>query len=136
MNLNSVVKRTKSGGEFQISDFMTKDEQRQLKHSNFVGKRSRKQFDEIDAYAAEIMGRFGYEAYRAWNAGEISPKRMSRLIAADRAREKASLLNLEAIVMAMVGSCVQKPKGGGIPKGVKLAHKIYKDEIKIAKGEK
>lgn len=137
LKLKNVVDKAKSGGVYQISDFMTSDEKKQIRQSNFIGKKSRKMFDEIDAYAAEIIARFGYDAYRAWNAGEIPATRMSRLISAERARERASQLNFEAMMLAAISSCAKRAKKGGpIPKGLKLAQKIFKEETKLAKGDR
>lgn len=118
----------------RLTDFMTKDERAFLHHVNAVGKIKRKQFDQVDAYMAEIIGRFGYDAYLAWNRGDITTKRMNALLAAERAREVESRLSLEIIVKAMVQSCIKLHKGEKRPKGPKFVEKIIRDEIKRAKG--
>lgn len=135
LTLNNVVKRAKSGGSYQISDFMTSEEKRELRRSNFEGKKVKRKFDEIDAFVAEIIARFGYDAYRAWNAGEIRTEHISRLLLAERARERGLALNLETIIVATVSSAVKRRRGEPMPKGLKLANKIIKEEIKLAKGE-
>lgn len=136
LTLNNVVKRAKSGGSYQISDFMTSEEKRELRRSNFEGRKVKRKFDEIDAFVAEIIARFGYETYRAWNDGKISTDRISKLLLAERARERSYRLNLEAIIMATVSSCVKRSKKDPkMPRGLKLAHKIFKEETKLAKGE-
>lgn len=124
-----------SGTITRVSDFMTTEEKEEIRRNNYLAH-SEKKFDSVDALVAEILARFGWEAYRAWQSGEINTERMIRLLAAERARERATRLNLEAIMMAMVGSCVQRQKGQPAPKGLKLAQKIYNEEMLIAKGVK
>lgn len=139
LNLRTVKNSLPAGGGSvtRVSDFMTSEEQKEIQRNNFFAKSPKaRKFDEIDALAGEILARFGWEAYIAWQVGEMDTERMVRLLCAERAREAASRLNLEAVIMAMVGSCVQRQKGQPVPKGVKLAQKIYNDEVKIAKGEK
>lgn len=93
------------------------------------------QFDKWDAYSAEILARFGWEAYQAWNNGEIEIEQMDKWVKAERARDKGQLLNLEAIIISLVTSCVRYSKGSPKPKGPSEARRIYKEEVKIAKGE-
>lgn len=125
------------GRVYQASDFMTKDERLELQKRHYTAKSSRpKRFDQVDALVAEILARFGWETYKAWQNGELTTERMVRLLCAERARARAEKLSLEAILLSMIGACVQKPKSGGIPRGVRNAHKIYKEEVEIAKGVK
>lgn len=138
VTLNDIRKSNRISGakkEFRASDFLTPDEQLELRQSNFRGKKTKKRFNDIDAYAAEIIGRFGYSFYKDWQSGFISTEKVNRFIAAERAREKSQFLSLEAIIMLMVGSCIQRQKGQPAPRGPKTAQKIFKAEEKIAKGE-
>lgn len=139
LTLNSVTKSPKvaQGKVTRLTDFMTAEQRLELQRINYTARSPKKRkFDEIDALAAEILARFGWEAYKAWQEGEIETDRMMKYLLAERARERGRLLNAEAMMLAMIGSCVQKPKKGGTPKGVKLAQKIFKEEAEIAKGVK
>lgn len=135
LTLDTVKKSVKpTGGQvYRASDFMTTEEREELVQNTYFAK-SEKKFDAIDALVAEILARFGWRAYKAWQDGELGTDRVVRLLAAERARDRATRLNLEAIVMAMVGACVRREKGQPAPKGVKLAQKIYSEEVQIAKG--
>lgn len=137
LTLNDIRKSPKLAEVSRVSDFLTKDEQNELHITNMVGKRSQKRkFDAIDAYCAEIIARFGYDTYKAWNNGELDDKLVARMIDAERARERASWLPIETIVINMVGSCIKRQKGEPAPKGPKAAQKIMKIEVKAARGEK
>lgn len=135
LTLNDIRKSPKVGQVYRASDFLTKEEQDKLRHSNFMGKRTKKKFDDTDAYCAEIMARFGYEAYVAWDNEEIDYKFMRRMVEAERARERAGWLPIETVVANMVGSCIKRQKGEPKPKGPKQTEKIMKIEVKTAKGE-
>lgn len=137
LTLNEIRKSPKLGRKkvFQASDFLSKEEQLELKRANFEGRKKRKIFGEIDAFEAEMISRFGYSFFKDWKAGVIKAEQVNKFIAAERARDKASSLALEAIIMAMVGSCVQRAKGQPAPRGLKMAQKIFKNEEKTAKGE-
>lgn len=135
LTLNDIRKSPRVGQVHRASDFLTKEEREKLHRSNFMGKRSKKKFDATDAYCAEIIARFGYEVYKAWDKEEIDPKFMRRMVEAERARERANWLPLETIVINMVGSCIKRQKGEKAPKGPKAAQKVMKNEVKIAKGE-
>ena len=73
------------GREFRASDFLTEDEQQELREVNARGRNIRRPFDEVDSFAAEIMARFGWDAYQAWLDGR-SPR---RLCASSRPKERA-----------------------------------------------
>lgn len=136
LTLNDIRKSSpKIARVSRASDFLTEQEQEELQQSNFVGKKSRKKFDYTDAYCAEILARFGYEAYNAWDNGEIDEEFMKAMIEAERARERAQWIPLETIVINMVGSCIKRNKGEPQPKGPKQAQKVMKIEVKSAKGE-
>lgn len=137
LTLSEVRKSPKMGGErvYRASDFLTDDEKLELQFNNARGRKKKRTYNDVDAYIAEIIARFGYEAYKAWNRGELPPDKMAKMIAAERAREKAKILDLEGIIIAMVGACVRKEKGKPAPKGPKMAIKILKQAVKEAKGE-
>lgn len=136
LTLADIRKSPKMGRVSRASDFISKDEMRQLRVANMVGKRSSKRkFDAIDAYCAEIIARFGYDAYKAWNSGELDEKLVARMIEAERARERAGWIPIETIVINMVGSCIRRQKGEPQPKGPKAVQKIMKIEVKAARGE-
>lgn len=119
----------------RASDFMTEEQKERIRQANFVGKKSRRHFDETDAYCAEIIARFGYELYKDWDLYKIDAKFVKHMIEAERARERAQWLPLETIVINMVGSCIKRNKGEPQPKGPKQAQKVMKIEVKAAKGE-
>ena len=117
------------------SDFLSDEEQQELKEANSQRKR-KKRFTYTDSITAEIIARFGYDAYLAWCNKEISMEDMLRYLNAERAREKANMLALEAIILSIGTSCAQpRGKNKGIPKGLKMAFKILKDEERKAGNE-
>lgn len=118
---------------FRASDFLTDEERQKLRQNNLRGKSTRK-YSVIDAYIAEIIARFGYETYQAWKVGEISEQNMVKYIQAERARESARNLSLEAIIVASLAGAQQPQKHGRKPP-IKTAIKILESEQKKAKGE-
>lgn len=118
---------------FRASDFLTKEEQEEVRISNAKGK-SKASFDVIDAYIAEILARFGYDTYVAWKFGEISEKNMVKYIEAERARDAQNRLKIENIIVASVAGANQPSKSGHAPKSLKTAIKMLKSEEKLAKG--
>lgn len=125
---------------FQASDLIDKNRLEELRRNAKKSEAERraekkKRFDKWDAYSAEIIARFGFETYQRWNDGEIEVAQMDKWLNAERARDKGTLLNLEAIIISLVTSCVRYHKGEQKPKGPEQARKIYKEEAKIAKGE-
>lgn len=128
------VRKTAKVETFRASDFLTKEEQEEVKISNLKGK-SLPKYDKVDAYVAEIIARFGYDTYMAWKAGGISEKMMVGLIEAERAREAKARYRLESIIVASVAGANNPAKGGGVPKSLKNAIKILKSEEKLAGGK-
>jgi len=120
--------------EHRASDFLTDEQIEKVKISNKKGKRA-KGFNNIDAYIAEIIARFGFEAYRSWKCGEIENEQMTKYIMAERAREAGNRLRLENIVVASVAGANHPTKQGHAPRTLKMAVKMLKNEEKIAKGE-
>lgn len=136
LTLEEVRRSPKLGDQvFQISDFMSSDEVTEVRRNNAIGKKKRRPYDTVDAFVAEMIARFGYDVYCAWNKDELSEELVNKMMVAERAREKAQLLELEGIIIAMVGACVKKEEGQPAPKGPKTAIKIFKRVAKMARGE-
>ena len=90
--------------------------------------------NKIDAYIAEIIARFGYDTYVAWKNGEISEEYMIRYIEAERVRESRRDLKIESLIVASVAGANHPDKNGHLPKSLKNAIKIIKNEEKNSKG--
>ncbi|WP_407457168.1 hypothetical protein [Fibrobacter sp.] len=127
------VKETAKVKTFRASDFLT-DEQIEEVHESNIRGRKQTSFNEIDAYIAEILARFGYDTYVAWKFGEISEENMAKFIKAERAREARNRLKIENIIVASVSGANNPTKTGHAPKSLKMATKMLKSEEKIAKG--
>lgn len=119
----------------QLSDLMTPEEKAKRAQAKAKITKKRRKFDEIDAYSAEILARFGYSVWKDWNAGMFPNDKMRRFILAERARDERQMLDLEAVIIAMVGACIRRNKGEQAPQGPKRAQEIINDKIKRAKGE-
>lgn len=128
------VRKTAMVKTFRASDFLTREEQEEVKFSNLKGK-SLPKYDKVDAYIAEIIARFGYDAYIAWKAGDITEETMIRLIEAERAREARNRLKIESIIVASMAGANNSTKSGGLPKSLKNAIKMLKSEQKLAGGK-
>lgn len=121
--------------EFRASDFLTQEQMDEVHLSNAKGKKNNK-YDVIDAYVAEILARFGYDAYVAWKFDEIGQEQMVKYIEAERAREARNRLAIENIIVASVAGANQPTKNGHTPKSLKAAIKMLKHEESLAKGAK
>lgn len=119
--------------EHRASDFLSEEQQEEVKKSNIKGKKSAK-FNEIDAYIGEILARFGYETYMAWKNGDIDEATMAKYIMAERSREAKNRLRLENIVVASVYGANHPTKQGHAPKSLRTAIKMLKSEEQLAKG--
>lgn len=129
------VKETAKVKSFRASDFLTDEQVEEVHESNIKGKKT-SNFDKIDAYIAEIIARFGYDTYIAWKFGEINEINMAKYIEAERAREARNRLMIENIIVASVAGANNPTKGGHLPKSLKSAIKMLKNEEQIAKGVK
>lgn len=119
----------------RVSDFLSNDKKIELKLAQeAVSARKKRGFDEIDAYSAEILGRFGYEAWMAWQNGQIKGEKMAKMVFAERARAKRELLGLESLILASVAGANNPTKSGKAPKSLKNAVKILKAEQNQARG--
>ena len=134
LTLNKVKNNAKVRN-FRASDFLTEEEVEEVHESNIKGRKNTS-FDSIDAYIAEIIARFGYDTYVAWKFGEINELQMAKYIEAERVRETRNRLKLENIIVASVAGSNNPSKGGHMPKSLKAAIKMLKNEEKIAKGAK
>lgn len=129
------VKETAKVKNFRASDFLTDEEMHEVHKSNAEGKK-KTGFDAVDAYIAEIIARFGYDAYTAWKAGDFDPELMIKCVLAERAREAKARVVLENVIVAAVAGANNPTETGHAPKSLKTAIKIIKREQKIAEGGK
>lgn len=138
LTLNEIKKTAKPVVRtVRVSDFLTSEQKAEIhKAREEKAVLKTRGFDEIDAYSAEILGRFGYEAWQAWQCGQIKAEKMARMVQAERARGKRELLGLEGLILAAVSGANNPTKGGHAPKSLKNAIKIFKSEQKQAKGVK
>lgn len=118
---------------FRASDFLTEDEQAEIRKNNAKGKES--PFNAVDAYVAEILARFGYDTYMAWKAGDIDNSRMQKYILAERARDSQFLFPIENIIVASMAGANNPTRGGHAPKSLQAAIKILKQEQERANGK-
>lgn len=135
LTLNEIKRSPKmTERHYRPSDFLTKNEIDDLHESNARGGKIRKPYDEVDAFEAEILARFGWETFQAYQTSEISLEQLARYLAAERAREVAEKYNLECIIVGAVAGANRPRKHGGTPAGLKRAIDIVKTEYKRAKG--
>lgn len=127
------VKETAKEKTFRASDFLTQEQMDEVKTSNLKG-RKKLNYNEVDAYIAEILARFGYEAYVAWKFGEIDENNMAKYIQAERVREARNRLKIENIIVASVYGANNADIHGHAPKTLKTAIKMLKEEENLAKG--
>lgn len=133
ISLDNAKKIASTKRNFRASDFLTEEEQKEVRKNNAKGKKEL--FNVIDAYAAEILARFGYDAYMAWKAGDISNDKMQRFILAERARDAQFLFPLENIIIASMAGANNPTRGGHTPKSLQMAIKILKQEQERANGK-
>lgn len=130
------AKQTVGVRNHRASDFLTEDEKLEVKKSNAKGNTGKIKFDAVDAFVGEILGRFGYDTYTAWKAGDIEQEQMVKYIEAERSREIADSLSLKSILIASVAGANQPTKSGHMPKSLKNAINILKKEQNFVKGAK
>lgn len=109
-----------------VADFLSKDQQNELKLARARGQKKHAKFDAIDAYAAEITARFGYETYLAWNSGKIANKKIASWIYAERTREKIQQLEVLNTLVSAIAGANNPDKSGHAPKSFKAATKNLK----------
>jgi hypothetical protein len=119
----------------RVSDFLTNEQKIELKLAQEERAiRKNRGFDDVDAISAEILARFGWSAWSAWQNGQIPENRIYRMMLAERARWKRELLGIEGIILASIAGANNPTKHGHAPKSLKNAIKIFKSEQKQAKG--
>lgn len=135
LTLNKIKQSPKLGRQARASDFLTQADREKLQQANIRGKRGKKQFDDVDAYVAKMIARFGYDFYQKWNAEDLDPDWVSRLMKAEDARERANWVPFEGFIRAVIQGGVPTYKPKHAPKIGKQVPKIIKAEIKAARGE-
>ena len=119
---------------FRPSDFLSQSEMDELHEANANRGKIVKRYDEIDAFEAEILERFGWNTLQAYQNGTISVEQVSRYIFAARARDAADRYALEMVIVSAVAGANNPNKHGKAPKSLKQAVDIVKTEYKRAKG--
>lgn len=119
---------------FRAADFLSDEEQQKLHEINEERRKPARPYDDIDAFAAEILARFGWHTYTAWQSGEIDSEKIARYIAAERARDAAKILPLEAMTLLATMGANNTIKGKA-PESLRRAQSLLKEQIKKAKGE-
>lgn len=125
LTLAEIRKSTKLNNQaFRVADFASEEELAQLREAK--NKKRQAPYDNIDALSAEIMARFGYDAWKDWQDGKIEMDEMMRFVAAERARDNVLLYDLENLITVLAKSLYKRRKREKIPKGFKVAEKIIK----------
>ena len=119
---------------FRASDFLSEDDNFELKLAAAIGKPKKRNFDEVDAYQAEILSRFGWEAYQAWLKGDIPEQQMVKWVEAERVRDLKKVHSLKQIIVATCYGANNADKNGRYPKSARLAVRILNSETKQING--
>lgn len=138
LTLSNVTKSAKETDVVvRVSDFLSNEQKIDMKLAREErAMRKNRAFDDVDAISAEILARFGWDAWNSWQNGQISIAKMNRMLLAERARQKREIFGLESIIVASMAGANNPTKGGHAPKSLKNAIKILKSEQKQAKGVK
>lgn len=134
LTLGKIREEIKSEHNFTLKDFTTEAEREQLSRARAKAKAKAPKFDAASAISAEILARFGFEAWKAWQNGEISPKQMSAYLAAERGRDLRLLADLETSMAVLFSTVARRQRGKPIPKGFKIAQKMVQNHEKTMKG--
>lgn len=133
--LNSIKSSPKlTEQHFRPSDFLTSSEMDELAEANANRGHINKPFDEIDAFEAEILARFGWQAFQAYQSGDLPLRQVLKYIAAERARDASDRYNIECVILSANAGANNPSKHGKAPKSLKKAVDIVKAEYKRAKG--
>lgn len=127
---------------FRASDFLPARKIKELHEVNARGRKVVRPYDEIDAFAAEVLARFGWQTYRAWKTekrdkrGQIimTTDQLFKYIAAERARTTAESLPLQYTVVGAMAGANRPTKHKNAPKTLKNTIKFLKEQQKKAKG--
>ena len=130
------VKESPKVGEqvFRASDFLTESQMEELHRANERGRKVIRPYDEVDAFSAEVLARFGWHTYQAWKKGELSTDKVMRFIAAERARTTAEGLPSQITLVSAVAGANHPTKHKKAPQSLKNAIKMIKEQQKQAKG--
>lgn len=135
LTLESVKQSPKVGEQvFRASDFLTEAQVEELHQVNERGRKIVRPYDEVDAFSAEVLARFGWQAYQAWKEGEWSTDKVMRFIAAERARTTAEGLPSQITLVSAVAGANHPTKHKSAPQSLKNAIKMIKEQQKQAKG--
>lgn len=136
LTLNEVKKSEKiTTRTVRVSDFLSNEKKIELRMAQEArSARHKRGFDEIDAYSAEILARFGYLAWQAWQNGQIKGEKMAKMVLAERARAKREQLGIETMILAVGAGANNPTKSGHAPRSLKNAIKILKSEQNQARG--
>lgn len=135
LTLEKVKQSSKFGGRsVRASDFLTEQEMEELHQVNERGRKVVRPYDEVDAFSAEVLARFGWHAYKAWKDGEISTDKMFRFIASERARTTAESLPSQITLVNAIAGANHPTKHKSAPATLKQAIKFIKEQQKQAKG--
>lgn len=119
----------------RVSDFLSGEQMSEIHANNAKVSEKRRKFNQVDAFIAEILSRFGWQVYQAWKSELISQDQIVRYIEAERARDARERLRLENLIVAAVAGANHPTKNGSAPKTLKAAFEILKNDSKEAKGE-
>lgn len=119
---------------FRPSDFLSQSEMDELHEANANRGKIRRPFNEVDAFEAEILARFGWQTFQAYQTGDISLNQLAKYIAAERARDAQDRYQLECVIVSVNAGANNPNKHGKAPKSLKKSIDIIKDEYKRAKG--
>ena len=119
---------------FRPSDFLSQSEMDELHEANANRGKVHRPFDEVDAFEAEILARFGWHTFQAYQTGDISLSQLAKYIAAERARDAQDRYQLECVIVSVNAGANNPNKHGKAPKSLKKSIDILKTEYKRAKG--
>lgn len=122
------------GKNYTIEDFATEEEIKFIEEAN--SKPQVKRFDVASAISAEVLARFGFDAWKAWQNGDISVSDMNAYLSAERGRERELLVELELIVQGMLSAQIKRERNRSIPAGVKNAREVIKRQQAIIEGKR
>lgn len=115
-----------SGQYFRASDFLSDQEKDELSAANAAGKEPEKPYDNIDAYEAEMLARFGWQTFQAWQSGEIDEEQMAKFMLAERDRERRTIQPILAMILGANAGANNGDKNGHAPKSLRFAQELLK----------
>lgn len=134
LTLGQIREGIKTEHHFTLKDFTTEAEREQLSRARAKAKAKAPKFDAASAVSAEILARFGFDAWKAWQNGEISQKQMSSYLAAERGRDLRLLADLETAISVLMTTVARRQRGKPAPKGFKMVQKMVQNHERIMKG--